>query len=185
MPEPDLELPHDILFGGEFSRQLGLPGGNLGQVTAPAPLDGGGAVFTPQQMGVVNGLEPLLALLRGGVFSVFPLESTGPLEKGAGHTCLVDGFRMRALHPLDDTAELATRLLAPQTPSLCSQKEISQTLRVSGVLNRVPVVDLAEFEPQTQAPRVFVAGRGCSAQCVATAAGWRPVDCGAVAATGC
>ena len=38
MPEPDFELPHDVLLGGDLSRRLGLHGGCLGQVTAPDPL---------------------------------------------------------------------------------------------------------------------------------------------------
>ena len=151
MTEPDFELPHDVLLGGDFSRQLGPHGGEMVQITAPAPLDGGGVVFTPQQMGLVSGLEPLLALLHEGVFSVFPLESTSPLEKGVGHACLVEGFRARGQHPLDDSAELATRLLASQPHIDRSRQELNQTLRVAGVLNRVPVVELAEFEPQTQA----------------------------------
>ena len=151
MTEPDFELPHDVLLGGDFFRQLGPLGSEMPQITAPVPLDGGGAVFTPQQMGLVNGLGPLLALLREGLFSVFPLESTGPLEKGAGHACLAEAFAARGLHPLDDSAELATRLLAPQPHSVRSQQEVNQTLRVAGVLHRVPVVELAEFDPQTQA----------------------------------
>ena len=151
MTEPDFELPHDVLLGGEFARQLGPHGDEAVQITAPAPLDGGSAVFTPLQMGVVAGLEPLLVLLRQGVYSVFPLESTGPLEKGAGQTCLIEAFKARGLHPLDDTAELATRLLAQQPIATRTRQEVNQTLRVAGVLNRVPVVELAEFEPQAPA----------------------------------
>ena len=148
MTEPDFELPHDVLLGGEFARQLGPHGDEAVQITAPAPLDGGSAVFTPLQMGVVAGLEPLLVLLRQGVYSVFPLESTGPLEKGAGQTCLIEAFKSRGLHPLDDTAELATRLLAQQPIATRTRQEVNQTLRVAGVLNRVPVVELAAFEHQ-------------------------------------
>ncbi|QTN27738.1 type II/IV secretion system protein [Rhodoferax sp. AJA081-3] len=155
MTEPDFELPHDVLLGGDFSRRLGQHGAaEPVQTTAPAPLDGGGAVFTPQQMGLVSSLESLLELLRQGVFSVLPLESTGPLEQGAGHTSLVEGFKARSQHPLEDSAELAARVLS-QLPNASTahptQQDINNTLRVAGVLNRVPVVELAEFEPQTPA----------------------------------
>jgi type IV pilus assembly protein PilB len=40
---------------------------------------------------------------------------------------------------------------APSAANAHTQQEINQTLRVAGVLNRVPVVDLVEFEPQASA----------------------------------
>ena len=57
---------------------------------------------------------------------MLPLESTGPLEKSAGHECLVEAFRARTLHPMDDSAELAAHLMAQLSNAGHSQHEVSQ-----------------------------------------------------------
>ena len=98
MTDPDIELPHDVLLGDDFSRGAGHAGDWPSQNTAPVPLDGSEAVFSPLQMGVVHDLDQLQDLLQQGIFRVLPLESTGPLEKSAGHECLVEASRTRTLH---------------------------------------------------------------------------------------
>ncbi|MDO8285455.1 MAG: GspE/PulE family protein [Rhodoferax sp.] len=151
MTDPDIELPHDVLLGDDFSRRAGHTGEWPSQSTAPVPLDGSDAVFSPQQMGVVRDLDQLQSLLQQGIFRVLPLESTGPLEKSAGHECLVEAFRARTLHPMDDSAEMAARLMVQLSKAGHSQHAVSQALLVAGVLNHVPVAELMEFEPQSHA----------------------------------
>ena len=79
MTEPDFELPHDVLLGGDFSRRLGQHGAaEPVQTTAPAPLDGGGAVFTPQQMGLVNSLGATSVPASYGNYAIPMLQPVTP-----------------------------------------------------------------------------------------------------------
>ena len=102
MTEPDIELPHDVLLSNEFAQNALTSHDHNVRDTAPIPFDGGQPVIAPMRMGLVHNLEELHGLLQLGTFRVLPLESTGPLEKGAGHACLVEAVRARTLHPTDD-----------------------------------------------------------------------------------
>ncbi len=151
MTEPDIELPHDVLLSDDFAHHARVAGEWPAHDTAPVPLDGGAPMFSPLQMGVVRNLAELQDVLERGAFRVLPLESTGPLEKGAGHACLSEAFRGRTSHPTDDAAELAARLVTQLSLDGHSQAEVGQALRVADVLSHVPVVVLADFEPQIMA----------------------------------
>ena len=96
-------------------------------------------------------MAELRALLAHGVFRVLPLESTGSLEMGAGHACLVETFRGRTLHPMDDAAELTTRVMALESGSGPMTHDVGQALRVAEVLSHVPVLTLSEVEPALNA----------------------------------
>jgi type IV pilus assembly protein PilB len=152
MTEPDIELPHDVLLSDDFADHARVPSGEWpSQDTAPVPLDGGAAVLSPSQMGVARNLDELQAVLDQGFFRVLPLESTGPLEMGAGHACLSEAFLRRTLHPADDAAELGARLVTGLSLDGRSPGEVGQALRVADVLSHVPVVLLAECDPQMNA----------------------------------
>jgi type IV pilus assembly protein PilB len=145
------DLPRDDLLSNDFAHDSHLSGEWPLHDTAPAPLDGGAAVVSPLQMGLVRTLDELRALLHEGAFRVLPVESTRPLEKEAGHDCLVEAFRGRSLHPLDDAAELAARLVVQLSRDERSPHDVNQVLRVAATLSHVPVVELAEFDPEVQA----------------------------------
>jgi type IV pilus assembly protein PilB len=151
MNEPDIELPHDVLLSDDFSHRARSPSGWPVQDTAPVPLDGSGAIFSPMQMGVVRNLDELQDLFQQGNFRVLPVESTGPLENSAGHACLVEVFRGRTQHPLDDAAELVARLVVQLSKDGHSQSDVGQALRVADVLSHVPVAVLSDFVPQIAA----------------------------------
>ena len=152
MTEPDIELPHDVLLSDDFAHhRTRLSGEWPTHDTAPVPLDGGEPLITPLQMGVAHNLNELQDVLEQGNFRVLPLESTGPLEKGAGHTCLVEAFHARTLHPAEDAAELVARLITQLSMDGHNQSEVGHALRVADVLGHVPVVVLTEFDPQLQA----------------------------------
>ena len=152
MTDPDIELPHDVLLSNDFAQRKAHRSGEWpAQNTAPVPLDGGHAVVAPGQMGLARSLDELRGLLAHGVFRVLPLESTGPLEMGAGHACLVETFRGRTLHPMDDAAELTTRLMAISHGSGPMTRDVGQALRVAEVLSHVPVLTLNEVEPALNA----------------------------------
>jgi type IV pilus assembly protein PilB len=102
-------------------------------------------------MGVVHNLHELQALLEQASFKVLPLESTGSLVKGVGRICLAEAFRARALNPMDDAAELAARLVTQLSMDAQGQSEVAHVLRVAKVLGHVPVVMLADFDPQIEA----------------------------------
>ena len=152
MTDPDIELPHDVLLSNDFEQRMAPQSGEWpAQNTAPVPLDGGDAVVAPWQMGLAHSLDELRGLLANGAFRVLPLESTGPLEKGAGHACLVETFRGRTLHPMDDAAELTTRLMANSSGGGPMPHDVGQALRVAEVLSHVPVLTLSEVEPALNA----------------------------------
>ena len=151
MTEPDIELPHDVFLSDDFSHPDGQSAEGSAEDTAPVPLDGGDAQFSLVQMGVVHSLDQLQSLLAQRVYRVLPVESTGPLEKSAGRDCLAEAFHARTQHPLDDAAELAARLVLNLSTGGYSQNDVTQALRVADVLRHVPVVALAEIDPQIQA----------------------------------
>lgn len=151
MTEPDIELPHDALLSDDFAHHQHSPVGSAEPDTAPVPLEGGQPVITPMRMGVVRSMDELHTLLEQGNFRVLPLESTGPLERGTGHSCLLEAFRARTLHPTDDAAELVARLVTQLSLDGHSQNDVAQALRVAEVLSHVPVALLAEFDPDTMA----------------------------------
>ncbi|MBL0243908.1 MAG: type II/IV secretion system protein [Rhodoferax sp.] len=151
MTEPDIELPHDVLLSNEFAQNALTSHDHNVRDTAPIPFDGGQPVIAPMRMGLVHNLEELHGLLQLGTFRVLPLESTGPLEKGAGHACLVEAVRARTLHPTDDAAELAARLVTQLSQGGRSPCDVSQALRVAEVLSHVPVAALGDFEPDVLA----------------------------------
>ena len=149
MSLPDIALPHDALLDDH----LALHGGRswAKHDTAPVPLDGGEALIAPIQMGVVRRLQELQDILAQGLFRTLPLESTGPLEQSAGKVWLTEAFRARTLHPMDDPAQLAARLVTQMAEHAHEGHEIAQALRIAGVLGHVPVVELMDFEPQVVA----------------------------------
>ncbi len=151
MTEPDIELPHDVLLSDDFAHHARTPGEWPAHDTAPVPLDGGQSVITPMRMGVVRSMDELHALLEQGKFRVLPLESTGPLERGAGHACLLEAFRIRTQHPIDDAAELVARLVAQLALNGHNQNDVNHAMRVAEVLSHVPVALLGDFEPDTTA----------------------------------
>jgi type IV pilus assembly protein PilB len=152
MTEPDIELPHDVLLSDDFAHHHTHFSGEWPEDdTAPVPLDGGESVISPLQMGVVHNLHELQALLEQASFKVLPLESTGSLVKGVGRICLAEAFRARALNPMDDAAELAARLVTQLSMDAQGQSEVAHVLRVAKVLGHVPVVMLADFDPQIEA----------------------------------
>jgi type IV pilus assembly protein PilB len=152
MTEPDIELPHDVLLSDDFAHHHTHFSGEWPEDdTAPVPLDGGESVISPLQMGVVHNLHELQDLLEQASFKVLPLESTGSLVKGVGRICLAEAFRARALNPMDDAAELAARLVTQLSMDAQGQSEVAHVLRVAKVLGHVPVVMLADFDPQIEA----------------------------------
>ena len=153
MTEHDIELPHDVLLSDDFVHHHTRTSGEWPtHDTAPAPLDGSAVALSPVQMGIAQNLIELQDVLEQGSFRVLPLESTGPLEKGAGHACLVDAFRARTLCPQEDSAELVARLVKHLSMDGHSRSDaVAHALRVADVLGHVPVVVLHDFEPQLQA----------------------------------
>ena len=152
MTKPDIELPHEVLLSDDFAHHHTRVSGDWpSHDTAPAPLDGGQPIISRLQMGVTHNLDDLQEVLEQGSFRVLPLESTGPLEKGAGHACLVAAFHARTQYPTEDAAELVVRLVAQLTTDGRSQSNVAHALLVADVLSHVPVVVLADFEPQLQA----------------------------------
>ena len=149
MSLPDIELPHEALLDDHLAPHGGRTWAR--HDTAPIPLDGGEAVIAPIQMGLVRRLEELQEVLTQGLFRTLPLESTGPLEQSAGKTWLAEAFRARTLHPMDDPAQLAARLVTQMAEDEHEGHEIAQALRISGVLGHVPVVELLDFAPQEAA----------------------------------
>ncbi|MBI2750659.1 MAG: type II/IV secretion system protein [Burkholderiales bacterium] len=151
MTEPDIELPHDVLLSDDFAHPVRPSGAWPEPVTAPAPLAGGMAMISPLRMGVAHSMDELQELLQHGSFRVLPVESTGPLEQGAGHACVVEAFRGRTRHPMDDAAELVARLVVRLSRDGHAQHAVDQALRVAEVLSHVPVVMLGNIEPQAAA----------------------------------
>jgi type IV pilus assembly protein PilB len=150
--EPDIELPHDVLLSDDFAHhRTRLAGDWPTHDTAPAPLDGGSAPLSPPQMGVAQNLNALQDVLEQGTFRVLPSESTGPLEKGGGHACLVQAFHARTQYPQEDTAELTARLVRQLSLNGHSPSDVAHAMQVADVLSHVPVVLLSDFEPQLQA----------------------------------
>lgn len=149
MSLPDIEIPHEALLDDHLTSHGGRSWAK--HDTAPVPLDGGEAAIAPIQMGVVRRLDELQEILAQGLFRTLPLESTGPLEQSAGKEWLTEAFRARTLHPMDDPAQLATRLVRQMAEREHVGQEIAQALRIAGVLGHVPVVELTDFEPQVAA----------------------------------
>jgi type IV pilus assembly protein PilB len=102
-------------------------------------------------MGLAHNLTELQDVLEIDGFRVLPLESTGPLEKGAGHACLMEAVHARTLHPTEDAAELTSRLVTQLSLDGHSAGDVAQALRVAEVLSHVPVVVLTDFDPQLHA----------------------------------
>jgi type IV pilus assembly protein PilB len=158
MTEPDIELPHDVLLSDDFAhRRTRLAGDWPAHDTAPASLDGGSATWSALQMGVARNLNELQDVLELGTFRVLPFESTGPLEKGGGHACLVEAFRARTMYPQEDVAELMARLIRQMSMDGQSQSDVAHAMQVADVLGHVPVVVLSDFEPQMQAMQALPA----------------------------
>ena len=152
MISPDIELPHDVLLSDDFAHHHAHVSGDWPEHdTAPVPLDSGVALITPFQMGVAHNLDELQDVLEQKSFRVLPLQSTDSLEKAAGHACLIEAFHVRTLYPMEDAAELVSRLVRQLSMDGHSQSDVGHALRVVDVLTHVPVVVLADFEPQLQA----------------------------------
>jgi len=151
MIEPDIELPHDVLLSDEFAHKGSRAGDWAERDTAPAPLSGDTPEISPLRMGVARSMDDLHHLLHHGGFRVLPVESTSPLERGAGHACLVEAFRGRTQHPMDDAAELVARLVTQLSHDGHEQKDVGQAMHVAEVLCHVPVIELAGIEPHIAA----------------------------------
>lgn len=151
MTETDIELPHDVFLGDDFYARGSHSGAWPSQSTVPTPLDGTPSEFTPLQMGWVHDLESLVDLVQRGFFRVLPLDSIGPLQKSAGPKCLVEGFHARTMYPLEDSAELARRLVDRLSLDSTGRHAHGPALMLAGVLSHVPVVHLTQFEPQRTA----------------------------------
>ena len=157
MTETDIALPHDVFLSDDFGNSARSPANVPEPDTAPAPLDGGATVISPERMGVVRDLDELNALLQQGTFRVLPMESTSPLEKGAGHACLSEAFRGRTLHPMDDAGELVARLVLQLSRDGHNQSDVDKAMRVADVLSHVPVAELGYFEPHAVALQCLTA----------------------------
>ncbi|MCF8157205.1 MAG: GspE/PulE family protein [Rhodoferax sp.] len=152
MTKPDTDLPHDVLLSDDFAHHHVRASGDWpAHDTAPVPFDGGAAVITPFRMGVAHNLDELQDVLEQENFRVLPLESTGSLEKGVGPACLVAAFHSRTLYPMEDAAELVSRLVTQLSMDGHNQSDVGYALRVVDVLIHVPVAVLTDFEPQLQA----------------------------------
>ena len=154
MTKPDTELPHDVLLSDDFAHHHARASGDWpAHDTAPVPFDGGAAVITPFRMGVAHNLDELQDVLEQENFRVLPLESTGSLEKGVGPACLVAAFHSRTMYPMEDAAELVSRLVTHLSMDGHSRSDVGHALRVVDVLIHVPVAVLTDFEPQLEALR--------------------------------
>ena len=151
MTVPDIELPHDELARNDLFQMPAAAGDWSAQVTAPIPLDGGPAVLSPLQMGVVRNEEQLQALLQQGQFRELPLESTGPLELGVGHATMVEALRARTQHPADDSAELAKHIIKQLADTEHGPPAMRQALAIASVVKHLPIAELMDFEPSAQA----------------------------------
>jgi type IV pilus assembly protein PilB len=151
MTEPDIELPHDVWLSDDFSRAGSAPSDLSQQTTAPIPLEGGVPVLLPLQVGVVRNEDQLHVLLKQGVFRVLPLESAGAMGLVAGQACVEEAFQLRTRYPMDDSAELATRVMGQLDQAGLDLPTMNQSLSIATILNHVPVAELAEFEPSSKA----------------------------------
>ncbi len=151
MTEPAATLKHQAPPPDGLPHKTGTQPLVEASDTAPTPLEASPMMAPPAHKGVVHNLDDLHALLQQGIFRVLPLESTMPLDKIAGHACLVAALHARSVQPSDDAAALVAHLVQKLGFDKQNPIVMAQVQRVADVLSRVPVAALTDFEPEVLA----------------------------------
>ena len=142
---------YDPLLSGEFVGRTPPPEDWPEHDTAPAPLQSPHVGWEGATEACPHSLDALREQLHHSAYHVMPVESCDAMEKVAGMDCLRKAFDSRINHPKEDTAELAARLVQhynAQHPETC---DIHKAMRIAGILAHVPVVDLTDMQPHTDA----------------------------------